>query len=52
MGVKDVVKQVLIKQQNKRYEKQLALRKISYDSWVREAESTRATENMATGTCQ
>lgn len=52
MGVKDVVKQVLIKQQNKRYEKQLALRKISYDSWVRKAESTRATENMATGTCQ
>ena len=52
MGVKDVVKQVLTKQQNKRYEKQLALRKISYDSWVREAESARTVRNTAVGACQ
>ena len=39
MGVKDAVKQLLMNQLNKRYEKQLAARKISYDAWVREEES-------------
>lgn len=51
MGVKDVVKQVLTKQQNKRYEKQLALRKISYDRWVREAEAACATEKGFESSC-
>ena len=39
MGVKSAVKQLLMNQLNKRYEKQLATRKISYDAWVREEES-------------
>ena len=39
LGVKDAVKQVLTKQLNKRYAKQLAQRKISYDRWVRETEA-------------
>lgn len=44
MGVKGAIRQVLTKQLNKRYEKQLSLRKISYDAWMRETERDRAAE--------
>ena len=49
MGVKNAVKQLLINQLNKRYEKQLAARKISYDAWVREEESRSAVLSGAGG---
>ncbi len=38
MGVKSLVKQVLVGQQNKAYEKRLASKVISYDQWIREKE--------------
>lgn len=37
--LKNLVKQVLTEKENRRYEKQLAARCVSYDSWVRERES-------------
>lgn len=39
LSVRSLVKQVLTKQQNKQYEKQLAARKITYDEWIKEQES-------------
>lgn len=38
MGVKDVVKQLLIQQQDRYYKRQLSRRKVVYDEWVREQE--------------
>ena len=38
MSVQSAVKQILIRQQDRRYEKKLADKKISYDRWIREQE--------------
>ena len=38
MSVQSAVKQILIRQQDRRYEKKLADKKISYDRWIREHE--------------
>lgn len=42
MSVKDAIKQVLIKQQDRRYEKLLAQRKVIYDEWVKVQETKEA----------
>ena len=42
MSVKDAIKQVLIKQQDRRYEKLLAQRKVVYDEWVKAEEEKEA----------
>lgn len=38
MGLRELVKQVLVKRQDNRYESELSCRRISYDQWIRDKE--------------
>ncbi len=40
MGVKSLVKKVLIEQQNKKYARLLASKKMTYDQWIRDREKS------------
>lgn len=49
MGVKSLVKQVLTEKENKRYRRQLADRKMTYDVWLAEQEKLWADGETAIG---
>lgn len=49
MGVKELVKQILIQKQNKRYERLLADRKMSYEDWLAEREAGGTDTENCTG---
>lgn len=44
MGIKERLKGMLIRRQEKRYEKQLAMRKVNYGVWVKEQEKSAPKE--------
>ena len=49
MGIRTAVKQVLIAQQDKKYEKELAQLKVSYEQWATEQDRAADPEDEGTG---
>ena len=49
MGIKNAVKQLLIKRLDNQYKKQLSAKKVDYDTWVREQERKTFTDGAGSG---
>lgn len=51
MSVKSLVKQVLIQQQNKRYERLLSAKTVTYDTWIRRQEKEAEPSQNLSDSC-